>query len=83
MDTIQVSARVDRKIRDKADFVARENGLDIPTLIKMLLTKTAKEMKIPIDISKKISSISDFDKRYPEYQSMINEISEEYLYEQG
>ena len=48
--TVQVSARVTPEIKKKAAEVLEKQGLDIPTAIKMLITKTAYENRLPIDL---------------------------------
>ena len=47
MDTVQATARVDRDIYTKAQRTLQREGLDIPTAIRVLLTKTANEEAIP------------------------------------
>ena len=48
--TVQVSARVTPEVKKKAAEVLEKQGLDIPTAIKMLITKTAYEDRLPIDL---------------------------------
>lgn len=57
MPTIQISARVDTKLKEKAQEVFARQGLDISTAIKMLITKTANEQAIPM-------SLTDADDKY-------------------
>lgn len=53
MSTIQVSARVDEEIRNKAQEVLEKQGLDISTAIRILITKTANDEEFPIDFKQK------------------------------
>ncbi|MGY3735934.1 type II toxin-antitoxin system RelB/DinJ family antitoxin [Lactococcus taiwanensis] len=48
MSVIQVSARVDKNLKEEAQKVLAKQGLDIPTVIKMLITKTAYEQQVPL-----------------------------------
>ena len=50
MSVIQVSARVDKTLRDEAQKVFDKQGLDVSTVIKMLITKTAYEQQIPLSL---------------------------------
>ena len=50
MSVIQVSARVDKTLRDEAQKVFDKQGLDVSTVIKMLITKTAYEQQIPLTL---------------------------------
>jgi addiction module RelB/DinJ family antitoxin len=81
MKTIQVAARVPVDIKDEAALVVSEYGLGLSDVVKVFITRIAKEHRIPLDISKPVISISQLDSTYPEYQELINEISREYLYE--
>ena len=81
MKTIQVAARVPIHIRDEAARVTNEYGLGLSEVIKVFVTRIAKEQRIPLDISKPVVTIDQFDRRFPEYQELIDEIAEEYLYE--
>ncbi len=48
MSVVQVSARIDSETKKKAQEVFAREGLDIATAIKMLMTKTANEQRIPL-----------------------------------
>ena len=50
MAAIQISARVDSKVKDKASKVLEEYGLDIPSAIRAMLTITARTRKMPFVI---------------------------------
>ncbi|MCL1920236.1 MAG: type II toxin-antitoxin system RelB/DinJ family antitoxin [Kiritimatiellaeota bacterium] len=50
MPVVQVSARVDGKIRDKAEKVFGRYGLDISTVIRSMLTLAAKNGHLPFVI---------------------------------
>ena len=79
--TTQVAARVPIEIKEQAALIANEYGLGLGDAVRMFVTRIAKEKRIPLDISTPLTSIADFDQIHPEYQSYINEIAEEYLYE--
>jgi addiction module RelB/DinJ family antitoxin len=81
MRTIQVAARVPKEIRDQAVAVTEEYGLGLSEVVRVFVTRIAKEKRIPLDISKPVISIAQFDALYPEYQEFANEVSEEYLHE--
>ncbi|GAB2024894.1 type II toxin-antitoxin system RelB/DinJ family antitoxin [Lactovum odontotermitis] len=51
MENVQVSTRVSKEIKEAAQRVYERQGLDISVVIKMLLTKTAREGRIPLDIT--------------------------------
>jgi len=51
MPTEQVNIRVDSDVKQRAQAVLKRQGLDISTAIKILLTKTANEGSIPLDIT--------------------------------
>ena len=81
--TIQVSTRVPVEIKEQAALVAGEYGLGLGDAVRMFITRLAKERRIPLDISTPLVSIADFDKVHPEYQGYIDEVAEDYLYEEG
>jgi addiction module RelB/DinJ family antitoxin len=81
MKTIQVAARVPVQVRDEAASVVGEYGLGLSDVVKIFVTRIAKEHRIPLDISKPVVSITQFDSVFPEYQSFIDDIAEDYLYE--
>lgn len=56
MATIQVTARVDENIKNEAQKVFERQGLDIASVIKMLLTKTAFEQSIPLTITEQVQT---------------------------
>lgn len=60
MSIIQVSARVDKTLKEEAQKVFARQGLDISTVIKMLITKTVYEQQIPLNLT------SNFVVDYPE-----------------
>ena len=60
MSTIQVSARVDTKLKEEAQKVFERQGLDISTAIKMLIAKTANEQAIPMSLT----NVDDKSTRY-------------------
>ena len=50
MAAVQISARVDAKIRDQAEKVFEQYGLDIPTAIRAMITIAAKSKRLPFII---------------------------------
>jgi addiction module RelB/DinJ family antitoxin len=52
MAVVQVSARVDKEIKEEANSVFAYYGLDIPTVIRMVLTTAAHEKCVPLDLKK-------------------------------
>ena len=50
MTTVQVSARIDEKIKLSAQKVLERQGLDLATAIKIFLTKTANDKSFPLDL---------------------------------
>ena len=50
MAAVQISARVDGKIRDQAEKVFEQYGLDIPTAIRAMVTIAAKSRRLPFVI---------------------------------
>jgi addiction module RelB/DinJ family antitoxin len=79
--TTQIAARVPLEIKEQASVVAGEYGLGLGDVVRMFVTRIAKEKRIPLDISTPLTSISNFDQIHPEYQDYINTVAEEYLYE--
>jgi addiction module RelB/DinJ family antitoxin len=68
MAAVQVSARIDEGIKQSAGAVLAHYGLDIPAVIKMLVTQIATERRIPLDISQPVCSLNgdefDSDQEY-------------------
>ena len=79
--TVQVAARVPLEVKEQASIVVSEYGLGLGDAVRMFITSIAREKRIPLDISTPVASIFNFDQIYPEYQSYINAVAEEYLYE--
>lgn len=50
MAAVQISARVDAKIRDQAEKVFEQYGLDISTAIRAMVTIAAKSRRLPFVI---------------------------------
>lgn len=77
MSVIQVSARIDKTLRDEAQKVFSKQGLDVATVIKILITKTAYEQRIPLDITSN-SSVGGYPADWfsPERLATRKEISE-------
>jgi len=47
--TLQV--RVDEDLRSEADLVLREIGLDVPSAVRIFLTKVVRTRSIPFDLT--------------------------------
>jgi hypothetical protein len=52
MAVVQVSARVDGKIRDKAEKVFAQYGLDLSTAIRSMITIAANSKRLPFVIGR-------------------------------
>lgn len=61
MDVVQISVRVDKKLRDEAQKVFEKQGLDVSTVMRMLITKTVYEQEIPMSIHTNSSVSLDSD----------------------
>ncbi len=78
--TVQVAARVEPSIKEKASQITAEFGLDLSTAIKMFVTRIAKERRIPLEISKPVVSLNgdefETDQKYfeqiPGFLDMID-----------
>ncbi|GAX46537.1 type II toxin-antitoxin system RelB/DinJ family antitoxin [Pseudolactococcus reticulitermitis] len=57
MTTIQISTRVDDKIKDMAQKVFERQGLDVSTALKMFITKTAYEQEVPLSLKNSETTI--------------------------
>ena len=57
MSVVQIATKVDKEIRDKAVNVFNRYGIDLSTAIRMFLSVSAREQRIPIEISKPIVSL--------------------------
>jgi addiction module RelB/DinJ family antitoxin len=80
MSAVQIAVRVDSDIRDKAVNVFNHYGIDLSTAIRMFLSVSARERRIPIEISKPIVSLDgdsfESDQKYfeqiPGFLDMID-----------
>lgn len=79
MTTVQVATRVPKEIKEQAALITSQYGLALSDVMRMFLTRIAKEKRIGLDISK--PSISNFDELHPEYQDFIDDVSEIYTHE--
>jgi len=57
MSAVQIATMIDEDIRDKATNVFNHYGIDLSTAIRMFLSVSAKEQRIPIEISKPLVSL--------------------------
>jgi DNA-damage-inducible protein J len=56
--TTTVQARIDEKIRDEASIVLERWGLSVSDAVRILLTRTAREGRLPIEL---LSSSAEHD----------------------
>ncbi|GHV16667.1 hypothetical protein AGMMS49938_16890 [Fibrobacterales bacterium] len=57
MSSVQVATRIDKKIKNAAGEVFAHYGLDLPAALRMFITITANERRIPLEISKRSVSL--------------------------
>ncbi|MDR3013198.1 MAG: hypothetical protein LBU70_08315 [Chitinispirillales bacterium] len=87
MSTVQVSVKIDRKIRDEARLVFESYGLDLPTAIRSMITIAAKNHTMPFVIGRSSVSLNgdefendtEYFKQVPGYWESIVEASNEPL----
>ena len=80
MPAVQIATRIDKDIRDRAVNVFNHYGIDLSTAIRMFLSVSAKEQRIPIEISKPIISLDgdsfESDQKYfeqiPGFMEMLD-----------
>ncbi|HRR34862.1 MAG TPA: type II toxin-antitoxin system RelB/DinJ family antitoxin [Kiritimatiellia bacterium] len=85
MAVVQVSARVDGAIRDKAEKVFEQYGLDISTAIRSMLSIAANSNRLPFVIGRPFVSLdgdsfandTEYFKQLPGYWESIVKASEE------
>jgi len=58
MPAVQVSVKIDKKIRDEARLVFESYGLDLPTAIRSMITIAATKHTMPFVIGKKSVSLN-------------------------
>jgi addiction module RelB/DinJ family antitoxin len=57
MAAVQLATRVDENIRDEANAVVSKLGLDLPTVMKILVTQIATFRRIPLRIDMPIPNL--------------------------
>jgi len=72
MAAVQISTRIDESIRDRAESVFSNYGLDIPTALKIFISAAVKEQRFPIDISKKFASETEYITQNSKWMEKIN-----------
>ena len=85
MAAVQISARVDGKIKERAEEVFNEYGLDISSAIRAMVTIAAKTRKMPFVIGAPtislngdaFSSDTEYFKQIPGYWESILKTSKE------
>jgi addiction module RelB/DinJ family antitoxin len=85
MAAVQISARIDGKIKDKASKVFDQYGLDIPGAIRAMLTITARTKKMPFVIGEPPVSLDGdsfqndgaYFKQIPGYRESLVKASKE------
>jgi addiction module RelB/DinJ family antitoxin len=65
MAAVQVAARIDKAVLDKAGKVFAFYGLDVSSAIRMFITTTANEGKYPIPMDKRVETVDD-DREFEE-----------------
>jgi|TergutMp193P3_1026864.scaffolds.fasta_scaffold31748_3 addiction module RelB/DinJ family antitoxin len=87
MPAVQVSVKIDKKIRDEAQLVFENYGLDLPTAIRSMITIAARKHTMPFVIGKRPISLNgdefendtEYFKQIPGYWESIIEASNEPL----
>jgi len=87
MSAVQVSVKIDKKIRDEARLVFESYGLDLPTAIRSMITIAATKHTMPFVIGKKSVSLNgdefesdtEYFKQIPGYWESIVEAANEPL----
>jgi addiction module RelB/DinJ family antitoxin len=84
MPVVQIATRIDKDIKDKATNVFKQYGSDLSTAIRMFLSVSAREQRIPIEISKPLVSLNgdsfESDQKYfeqiPGFFEKLDKISQ-------
>ena len=87
MSLVQVSVEIDRKIRDDAQLVFEDYGLDLSTAIRSMITIAARKNVMPFIIGYPQASLNgdrfendtEYFKQIPGYWESIVEASNEPL----
>jgi addiction module RelB/DinJ family antitoxin len=69
MAAVQIAARIDKNILERAGEVFAYYGLDTPSAIRMFITMTANEREIPLRIDRRVT-ISQADRQMDEALSL-------------
>jgi DNA-damage-inducible protein J len=79
---VTVSARIDEKTKQVADYYLAQLGLTTSAAINIFFKQIAnyRGLPFPLQVPGAVP-IKDFDFVHPEYQELIDEVSQEYLYE--
>jgi DNA-damage-inducible protein J len=70
-DTTNLSIRIDKKLKNEADLVFNEMGMNLTTAITIFIKQSVRQKKIPFEINLETShdkSVSDSR----EYQALNN-----------
>jgi len=84
MSAVRIATTIDKDTRDRAQNVFNNYGIDLSTAIRMFLSVSAREQRIPIEISKPLVSLNgdsfSSDQKYfeqiPGFLEKLDEISE-------
>jgi DNA-damage-inducible protein J len=77
-----VSCRIDDQTKEAAEFYFKQIGLTTSTAINIFFRQVVNNRGLPFELRAPTAvHIKDFDRAYPEYQNLIDDISTEYLYE--
>jgi len=74
---VEFEARIDDDWKISIPYEYRDYFSNLTSVAKVIVLN--EEVGL-VNQSKKTISISEFDKKYPEYQEFIDDIAEEYLY---
>jgi DNA-damage-inducible protein J len=79
---VTVSARIDEQTKKAADYYLAQVGLSTSAAINVFFKQIVNYRGLPFPVqAPEAVHISSFDTVHPEYQALINEIAEDYLYE--
>ncbi len=54
METVNVTIRLDKKIKEEADSIFSDFGMSFNTAINLFIRQTIREQKIPFEIKPKL-----------------------------
>ena len=57
METVNVTIRLDKKIKEEADSIFSDFGMSFNTAINLFIRQTIREQKIPFEIKRSINCL--------------------------